>query len=114
MRRPWPVYVAGVLLVIALAWIKTRASRRPIEHFGLFSPSKIQYSDLITAMFTPKELKTWQTNMWDPMTLDEKNATIATWDALAAADQKKQYDMYLAQKNARLNIENAGTASVSQ
>ena len=112
MRRPWPVYVAGVLLVIVLAYVKTRV--KPIEHFSLFGPSKIQYSDLITAMFTPKELKTWQTNMWDPMTLEEKNATIATWDALSAADQKKQYDMYLAQKNARLNIENAGTTAVSQ
>ncbi len=108
MRRPWPIYALGIALVIVLAYVKGRVTKRHVEHFALFGAKKMPYSQLITGMFTPKELKAWQKNTWDPMTLEEKNATIATWDNLSAEEQNKQYNAYLSQKNSRLDIENAG------
>jgi hypothetical protein len=110
MRRPWPIYALGIALVIVLAYVKGRVVRK-VEHFAIFGAKKMPYSQLITGMFTPKELKAWQKNTWDPMTLEEKNATIATWDNLSAEEQNKQYNAYLSQKNSRLDIENAGGGS---
>jgi hypothetical protein len=108
MRRPWPIYAFGIALVLVLAYVKGRVTKRKVEHFALFGAKKIPYSQLVTGMFTPKELKAWQKNVWDPMTLDEKNGAIATWDSLSADEQNKQYNAYLTQKNSRLDIENAG------
>ena len=108
MRRPWPVYVLGVALVIMLAYIKERTKVRRVEKFALFGPNKIPYSQLVTAMYTPKELKEWQAATWDPLTLEQKNEKIGAWDALSAKEQNKQYNEYLMQKNARLSIENTG------
>ena len=111
MRRPWPVYALGIALVIVLAYVKGRVVKRKVEHFGLFGASKIPYSQLITGMFTPTELKAWQTNTWGNLSLDQKNAAIAAWDSLSAADQNTQYNALLAQTTARSAIENAGGGS---
>jgi hypothetical protein len=108
MKRPWPIYAFGIALVIVLAYVKGRVVRRKVEHFAIFGPKKMPYSQLITGMFTPKELKEWQKNIWDKMTLDEKNVAINVWDSQSADDQNKQYNALLSQKNTRLEIENAG------
>jgi hypothetical protein len=111
MRRPWPIYALGIALVIVLAYVKGRVTKRKVEHFALFGAKKMPYSQLITGMFTPKELKAWQKETWDPMTLDQKNAAINAWDSLSADEQNKQYNAFLSQKNSRLDIENAGGGS---